>query len=71
MLRIQNALNSDSEGHFKEVVIADLTQHLAEVKDQLNKGVTPNEYQQYTAFSQALQASIEMVEILWKKQHAS
>lgn len=62
MLDIENNLKNDSTGAYKREVLEKFNTLGMEVRTELNKGLSPEEYDKLSELLQAVEASISVVE---------
>jgi len=62
MLDIESKLKNDKSGAYKKELLGKFNSFEIEVRSELNKGLTPDEYQNVSKLMQAVEASISIIE---------
>ncbi len=62
MLDIEKDLENDVSGEYKRNIIATLMETSTKVRNELGKGLVPDEYKKLSTLLMALEASIKIVE---------
>ena len=68
-LDIEVALKEDKTGEYKKVLLGEILEEATSIKNQLNKGVSQEEYRQLDALLKATEAAGEVVEQVWQQAH--
>jgi len=62
MLDIEQDLKNDATGEYKRSIIAKLKDTSVEVRNELGKGLVPDEYKKLSNLLLALESSVKIVE---------
>lgn len=62
MLDIENNLKDDTTGNYKRELLGKFTGLSAEIRTEMNKGLSPDEYETLNRLLQAVEASISIVD---------
>lgn len=68
MMEIEQAIKNDATGQYKNRIINQLHEASIDIRNEINRGVSPNEYERLSKFLQALTAGQETVEQIWLKR---
>ncbi|MCK5725544.1 MAG: EscE/YscE/SsaE family type III secretion system needle protein co-chaperone [Thiotrichaceae bacterium] len=62
MLDIENSLKEDTTGNYKKELLGQFNGLSTEIRTELNKGLSPNDYEVLSRLLQAVEASISIVD---------
>lgn len=69
MLALEEQLQADSEGQFRDRLLAELEAEAQQLKRQLDRGVPPQEFQTLSRLQAALDAARLTVKVVWLNFH--
>lgn len=62
MLEIEEKLKNDPSGSYKKEILEKFNSFSFEVRQEINKGLSPEEYKKMNGLLQAVEASVSVVE---------
>lgn len=62
MLEIEEKLKNDPAGTYKKEILEQFNSFSVEVRQEINKGLAPEEYKKLSGLLQAVEASVRVVE---------
>ncbi len=68
VLQLEQNLNNDVAGIYKNEILEKFSQTASEVRVELNQGVEPDEYEKLNRLLKALESSAEVVEQVWAQK---
>lgn len=69
ILALEEELRGDGDGAAKGALLEDLGADAKDVKRELDKGLPPAEFERCQQWLGALEASMKVVESVWRRQH--
>ena len=70
ILDLETKLSADHDGSIRNSLTSELGDELRAVKQQINAGLPPEEFQQATLYAAALEKAAAVVEKVWNLEHA-
>jgi hypothetical protein len=68
-LPLEEKLIEDAEGRHKKEIEEELFQLLTDVKRHIDSGLPPDEFSQYNAFRQSIEATLSVLDKVWTQMH--
>ena len=69
MVEMETHLSADKDGSYRDSVCAAIDGELAELKQQIDAGLPPEEFEQAERLRESLQRAKGVVQFVWKLQH--
>ena len=66
---LETKLAEDESGSFRKSLVDDLADELREVKQKINAGLPPEEFQQAEQYANALEKASAVVDKVWNIEH--
>ena len=70
IFEMETKLAQDDDGSFRNALTGALGDEMREVKQHINAGLPPDEFQQATQYAEALERAAAVVEKVWNSEHA-